>query len=201
MGRKMNCRTKFGDDTPSHPLYTNTGFEPDPVDPTIDAYLDETRISLEEMNIPQATSRQLTNEERKALGNLKNLDHIVILKADKNSTIVVMDKDDYIKEGLRQLASIHYTEVTDTPDPTELANQLMRTIDDLFEANQIDKTTHRFLSQTAKQNSWGEMYLLPKVHKLSSEEIIQAETHSLKSLTKPYRDGQSLRNAVARRTT
>ena len=79
----------------------------------------------------------------------------MILKADKNSTIVVMDKDDYIKEGLRQLASIHYTEVTDTPDPTELANQLMRTIDDLFEANQIDKTTHRFLSQTAKQIAGG----------------------------------------------
>ena len=98
----------------------------------------------------------------------------MILKADKTSTIVVMDKDDYIKEGLRQLASIHYTEVTDTPDPTELANQLMKMTDDLFEANQIDKTTHRFLSQTAKQNSWGEMYLLPKVHKLSPEEIIQA---------------------------
>ena len=180
MGRKINCRTKFGDDnSPTQPLYTNTGFDPGRVDPTTDAYLDETRI-LEEMNISQASSQQLTNEERKALINLKNLDHIVILKADKNSTIVVMDKDDYIKEGLRQLASIHYTEVTDAPDP----NQLMRTIDDLLEANQIDKTTHRFLSQTAKQNSWGKMSLLPKVHKLSSEEIIQAETHSPKSLNK-----------------
>ena len=97
MGRKINCRTKFGDDnSPTHPLYTNTGFDPGPVDPTTDAYLDETRINLEEMNIPQASSQQLTNEERKALINLKNLDHIVILKADKNSTIVVMDKDDYI---------------------------------------------------------------------------------------------------------
>ena len=92
------------------------------------------------MKIPQASSQQLTNEERKALVNLKNLDHIVILKADKNSTIVVMDKDDYIKKGLRQLASIHYTEVTDTPDPTELANRLMKTIDDLLESNQIDKS-------------------------------------------------------------
>ena len=151
MGRKMNCRTKFGgNNSPTHPLYTNTGFDPGRVDPTTDAYLDETRINLEEMNIPQTSSQQLTNEERKALKNLKNLDHIVILKADKNSTIVVMDKDDYIIEGLRQLASIHYTEVRDTPDPTELANQLMRTIDGLLEANQIDKTTHRFLSQTAK---------------------------------------------------
>ena len=70
------------------------------------------------MNIPQASSQQLTNEERKALVNLKNLDHIVILKADKNSTIVVMDKDDYIKEGLRQLASIHYTEVRDRNHPS-----------------------------------------------------------------------------------
>ena len=185
MGRKMNCRTKFGeDDTPTHHLYTNMEFDPGRVDPTIDAYLDETKINLEEMNIPQASSQQLTNEGKKALVNLKNLDHIVILKDDKNSTIVVMDKVDYIKEGLRQLASIHYTEVTDTPDPTELANQLMRTMNDLVEANQIDKTTHRFLSQTAKQNSWGKMYLLPKVHKLSTEEIIQAETHSLKSVNK-----------------
>ena len=53
MGRKMNCRTKFGDnDTLTHPLYTNTGYDPDRVDPTIDAHLDETRISLEEMSIP-----------------------------------------------------------------------------------------------------------------------------------------------------
>ena len=70
------------------------------------------------MNIHQASSQQLTNEERKALINLKNLDHIVILKADKNSTIVVMDKDHYIKEGLRQLASIHYTEVRDRNHPS-----------------------------------------------------------------------------------
>ena len=111
-----------------------------------------------------------------------------------------MDKDDYIKEGLRQLASIHYTEVTDTPDPTELANQLMKTINDLFEANQIDKTNNRFLSQTAKQNSWGEMYLLPKVHKLSSEEIIQAETHSLKSLNKTIPGRPIIAQCGGRRT-
>ena len=67
MGRKMNCRTKFGgDNSPTHPLYTNTGFDPGRVDPTTDAYLDETRINLEEMNIPQTSSQQLTNEEKKS---------------------------------------------------------------------------------------------------------------------------------------
>ncbi len=67
MGRKMNRRTKFGgDNSPTHPLYTNTGFDPGRVDPTTDAYLDETRINLEEMNIPQTSSQQLTNEEKKS---------------------------------------------------------------------------------------------------------------------------------------
>ena len=63
-----------------------------------------------------------------------------------------MDKDDYIKEGLRQLASIHYTEVRDTPDPTELANQLMRTINDLLEAKstkQPKDSCHRQLNKIA----------------------------------------------------
>ena len=45
------------------------------------------------MILPQATFQQLTKEERKALVNLKNLDHTVILKAGKNSA-TVMDKDD-----------------------------------------------------------------------------------------------------------
>ena len=183
MDRKMNCRTKFVDnDALTHHLYTNTGYDPGPEDPAIDTYLDDTRINLKEMSIPQATSQQLTKKKRKALENLQKMDHLVILKADKNSTIVVMDKDDYIKEGLRQLSSIHYTEVTNTPNPTELANDLWKRSTNC--SNQIDKTAHSFLSQTAEQNRWGKMYLLPKVHKLSSEEINQAERHSLKSLNK-----------------
>ena len=41
-----------------------------------------------------------------------------------------------------------------------------------------------FLPQTAKQNKWGKMYLLPKVRLITAEEITQAERHSLKSLNK-----------------
>ncbi len=117
------------------------------------------------------------------MGNLKNLDHIVILKADRNSTIVVMDKDDYIKEGLRQLSSIHYTEVTDTPYQAELANRLMKTINELLELNQTKQPTdscHRQLNRIGG----GKCTYSPKVHKLLSDEISQAETHSLKSLNK-----------------
>ena len=89
----MNSRTKFRDnDTLTHPLYTNTGYDPGPVDPTIDAYLDETRINLEEMSIPQATSQQLTKQERSALGNLKNLERIVILKLTKSQLLSLWTK-------------------------------------------------------------------------------------------------------------
>ena len=68
--------------------------------------------------------------------------------------------------------------------PPELANRIMKTIDELLESNQTDETTHRFRSQTANKNKWGKMFLLPKAHKLSSEEINRVETHSLKILNK-----------------
>ena len=107
----------------------------------------------------------------------------MILKADKNSTIIVIDKDDYIKEGLRQLSSIHYTEVTDTPYQAELANRLMKTINELLELSQTKQPTdscHRQLNRIGG----GKCTYSPKVHKLLSDEISQAETHSLKSLNK-----------------
>ena len=60
----------------------------------------------------------------------------------------------------------------------------MRIIDNLLKSEETNKTTHWFLSQTAKQNKWGKMYPHPKVRQLTAEEITQAETHSLKSLNK-----------------
>ena len=60
----------------------------------------------------------------------------------------------------------------------------MRTINDLLEVNQIDKTTHRFLSQTAKQNSCGEMYLLPKYTNSQQKKSSKRKRTHLKSLNK-----------------
>ena len=64
------------------------------------------------------------------------------MKAAKNSTDVVMDKDDYVKEGRRQLSGNHYTEAINKPNPTHLAQCIMKIIDELLESEQTDKTSH-----------------------------------------------------------
>ena len=81
-------------------------------------------------------------------------------------------------DGRRQLSGIQYTEAINKPNLTHLAQRIMRIIDELLESKQIDKTKHGFLAQTnKKQNEWGKMYLLLKVHKLIAEKINLAEMH------------------------
>ena len=87
-------------------------------------------------------------------------------------------------EGYRQLAGIHWTEEKEKPKSVHFSQHLMRITSSLLESDETNKITHWFLSQTARQNKWGKMYLHPKVRQLTAEEITQAETHSLKSINK-----------------
>lgn len=53
--------------------------------------------------LKQKQRDNLTKQERIALKNLINNDQIIINKADKGSTVVVLSTTDYIKEGLKHL--------------------------------------------------------------------------------------------------
>ena len=53
--------------------------------------------------VPKFKFNDLTNSERKALYNIKNDKSIVIKSADKGSTVVVWNREDYIKEAEKQL--------------------------------------------------------------------------------------------------
>ena len=50
----------------------------------------------------------LTKEERSAKRNLAQNKDIVIKKADKGSAVVIQNRTDYIKEGLRQLTDRNF---------------------------------------------------------------------------------------------
>ena len=68
------------------------------------------------IEIPQTKYNNLTREERSALYNLKNDKNIVIKSADKGSTVVVWDTDDYNKEAEKQLEDKDiYEEVCNNP--------------------------------------------------------------------------------------
>ena len=88
------------------------------------------------IEIPQNKYNNLTREERSALYNLKNDKNIVIKSADKDSAVVVLDRDDYIKEAEEQLGDKDiYEKVCNDPGPlistTHEAIEKIRKRDDL----------------------------------------------------------------------
>ena len=106
----------------------------------------------------------LTPDERKALKELKSLSDSVIIKpADKGSAVVLMDKSDYLKEGLRQLSDLHFYR----PVQEDLSAVLMLSIRDIVlnmrEHKEISKKVKDFLLDFPMHTS--RLYLLPKIHK------------------------------------
>ena len=65
--------------------------------------------------------RNLKKEEWTAVNTLRNNKNIVIIPADKGGNIVIMNKEDYIQEGLRQLSDHNFYEVLEE-DPTQSYN-------------------------------------------------------------------------------
>ena len=65
--------------------------------------------------------RNLKKEEWTAITTLRNNKDIVIKPADKGRNIVIMNKEDYIQEGLRQLSDNNHYEILEE-DPTQSYN-------------------------------------------------------------------------------
>ena len=185
MHRKMQCRFAYHteEEHEIHPLYTNTNHFPFHTSCRIAAYASETLRDIRAQKLgPNKAKFNLSKKQRKALTTLKEAqEDTVIIKADKNSTIVIMDKDDYNKEGERQLNGVHYTKVNNPPCPIALQKRIQTIINHLAFTKQIDKTTIRYLEKTRKQKEWGNLYLLPKVHKLDKETIKKAQEEGLKA--------------------
>lgn len=133
-------------------------------DLALEAYAVALERKILESNLNKRTYRNLTKEEQEALKNLKRYEDIVIKQADKGSAVVVMDKNRYIREAMRQLndGEVYVSlEGDPTEDMIEIINQRVRS---LRSDGQISDSTLEYLlvNSTAKA---GRFYLLPKLHK------------------------------------
>ena len=106
----------------------------------------------------------LTTEEYRALKDLKNRRDLIIKSADKGGAIVVMDRELYIAEGLRQLNNKNYYKPLTEPLFHESAalirNQLIR----LLDRGYINDKQFNYLSPPVELKQ-RQFYLLPKIHK------------------------------------
>ena len=105
----------------------------------------------------------LTLSERKALKELKSLSHIVIKPADKGSAVVLLNREDYLTEGLRQLSDPKfYREI-----PVDLSNDHMeaisREVNRMHESKEISQKVKDYLLDFPMRTS--RFYMLPKIHK------------------------------------
>ncbi|XP_062579196.1 uncharacterized protein LOC134241129 [Saccostrea cucullata] len=164
--RKLRCKYHFdnGADSKIHPFRTSSGFQPPYTCSLLEEYIDKTKLELSSITT-KTFQDNLTHSERNALSSLKKNLNVVIEKADKSNTTVIMDRNQYISEAERQLLSKHYMQV-EKPNLIYLQDLIQTRINDMHSRGSIDKITLQFLKEKNPSLKCGQFYLLPKIHKL-----------------------------------
>ena len=76
-------------------------------------------------------NNNLTQEEGKALYDLRNNTSMIIKEAERGSVVVIWDKEDYLKDAEEQLSCKEiYEEVTD--DPSLIIETMHRTLEKIW---------------------------------------------------------------------
>ena len=92
-------------------------------------------------------------KEWQAITTIRNNKHVVIKPADKGGNIVIMKKQDYIQEGLRQLSNSSHYEILEE-DPTQEYNyQVHQVIQQAVNFNIIDDKTMKTLYNKSPRTS------------------------------------------------
>ena len=167
-------------------LKVNKGWTPHDnlIDPNILAYksvcLHNLKKNMKSRNKPRFN---LKKKERQAIKSLNKNSGIVIKPADKGGAIVIMNKEDYKEEGIRQLKKIeHYKKLENpTSEIKKFINTVKDELDSAVREGLISKEMRNILYRENPRTS--NLYLLPKIHKANNpgRPII----NSIGSITEP----------------
>ena len=107
----------------------------------------------------------IDKDELAALKSLKNNRDVVIKSADKGGAIVLMDREAYVFEALRQLENPKYYRPLEEPVFPNNIDQINSIINKLYLTGKINKNQCKFLSADPDSVRARTFYLLPKIHK------------------------------------
>ena len=96
--------------------------------------------------------------------SIKNIKSIVIRKADKSSSFVILDKISYDREILNQLSNTKFYKPLDQPLHPTNRTILNNVIKSACKRKLIDNNTFKFLYVNETYNT-RQFYVLPKIHK------------------------------------
>ena len=124
---------------------------------------------VELLNIPNRNPSNISQDEANALKSLSSRTEIVIQNADKGGKIVIMNRNDYIKECENNLSNEEfYTKLTEDPN-IEYATEIGKVVNKLKEENLISDNELKFLTENLDSPRTPIFYGLPKIHKLFSK--------------------------------
>ena len=132
----------------------------------LEIYIQQVRTDVEHQldNINKKHCHDnLLSHQRKALRELWQRSDIIIKPADKGSVVVVLSKDDYIKEAERQLSNHAHYQKLNSNSTLRYASVIKKYVESMFSRRQIHVKTKNFLIPQHPRTA--EFYLLPKIHK------------------------------------
>ena len=140
--RRMRLQYIFyGQDKEPHSFHVKSNWEP-PVQPsvTLESYLEEVKTELAEVKISKPKNNLPINE-RQALKELKQNNNIIVKKADKGTTTVIMNKQDKILEGQNLLDEEENYKPLTLPMALETSQKAKELINALHHGDHVDEAT------------------------------------------------------------
>ena len=120
-------------------------------------------VLLNKIHITKDTP-YMSDLELKALFNLKNMDDVVLRKADKGNAIVIMDRDNYITEVHNQIFNDKYYKPLERPVYLNTTDEVNSILDKLLLNGWLDNKQVEYL-RPADNPRPRMFYTLPKIHK------------------------------------
>ena len=135
----------------------------DPTNPpdALIAFIMANKLDLALVKVKNLSPQNLTKNQKKALKELKQASNIIIKEADKGS--VIMNRDDYIKEGETQLRDTKFYKKVDRDLTHEHNRKVTDAINEMLKRGEIHPQTAEYLINESPRTAV--LYLLPKIHK------------------------------------
>ena len=124
--------------TKPHPFHVKSNWQPPP-QPSValETYLEETKLEIAStVFCPQPDN--ISAGERAAINALKKNSELNLKKADKGTTLVILNTTQKIEEGLQQLSDDKFYKPLPPPIVVETARKVQNFVFDLYRSGHID---------------------------------------------------------------
>ena len=154
-----------GERNKPHPIHVKSNWVP-PVQPSVafETFLEEVKFELADIELHRPKDN-LSHNERRALKELSRDKNIVLEKADKGTTTLVMNREDKIKEVQVQLNDRNNYRPLDKPRVETTAKKANALVKLMLQEGHIDQMTAKWLSLTPNSPRIPLFNTLTEIHK------------------------------------